>query len=150
MGKPAPKGNKYATKLKDPEQRKEAYIQYCDHIAKGLSKESWYYFNENDPLKSICYKTMETYMEQNPTDFPPILMEMAQSKSFAVFEQEGFKLMKGQYRHGSPVVWQTFMRNKFKWDKEQLEANGKCAADVMLEKILEMAPDKKKHYGKGK
>lgn len=150
MGKPAPKGNKYATKLKDPDHRQEAYKQYCAHIAKGLDKKSWKFVHPVDLKKCLCYETMERYARENPTEFEPILMQMAKADSFAWYEQEGFKLMQGKYRNGSPETWKTFMRNKFDWDKEQLDVGAKCAADVMLEKLMEFAPEKKKHYEKKK
>lgn len=143
MGKPAPKGNTYGTKLKDAYYRQEAYKQYCAHIAKGLDKRSWKFVHPESLEKSVCYITMERYIRENPTEFDPILMQMAEADSFAVFEQEGMKLMKGQYRNGSPVVWQTFMRNKFKWDKDQIKENDKCAADNILDAIMDGIASKK-------
>lgn len=89
-------------------------------------------------------------MRENPEEFPSVLMEVAKSKSFAWYEQEGFKLMQGKYRNGSPETWKTFMRNKFDWDKDKIEVGVKCSADVMLEKIMALAPEKKKHYEKTK
>ena len=39
----APIGNKNGIKLKDPDIRRIAYQSYCDHLAKGKSKRSWYF-----------------------------------------------------------------------------------------------------------
>lgn len=144
----APKGNKNGTKLKDPNLRQEAYRQYCSYVAQGRSKEGWKFIHPTDPLKSLTYKTMERYIDENPIEFPPILKELADADCFRFFEDEGFKLMRGQYRNGSPETWKTFMRNKFKWDKEMTEQTIKCSADKILEEIRNRNPDKVTHYRK--
>jgi hypothetical protein len=136
-GNPAPLGNTYATKLKDEELRQEAYRQYCKHIAQGRSKESWKFLNPIDPLKSLCHKTMERYIEENPLEFPTILINMAYADSFNVFEQLGMQLVRGEIKNGSPETWKTFMRNKFKWDKDDLENVAACAADKILERLTQ-------------
>lgn len=143
-------GNKNGIKLKNPDYRQEAYRQYCEYISKGNSKEGWKFVHPVDILKSLCYKTMERYMRENPLEFPPILMDMAQCDSFKVFEEDGKRLMKGQYRNGSPEVWKTFMRNKFKWDKDIMEKAEKCSADKILEGIRALSEDKVAHYKKVK
>lgn len=150
MGKGGPPGNKKGTKLKSPDHRQEAYQQYCAHISKGLDKRSWKYVHATDKTKSLTYQTMERYIDENPTEFDTILIEQAKCDSYAYFEQEGLKLMKGIYRNGSPVTWQTFMRNKFGWDKERLEEVSKCAADRILEKMRESTLEKAKHYEREK
>lgn len=111
-------GNKNAVKLKDLEVKKEAYRQYCAHLASGYPKESFFL---NHPTLSCCYKTIEKYIASEPSDFPPILIEAAKAKRFQFWINEGMKLMKGEYRFGSPVVWQTIMRNMFKdygWERD--------------------------------
>lgn len=150
MGKPAPIGNKYGTKLKQPDHRQEAYKQYCAHIAAGYSKKSWHYRHATDHSKSLCWATMERYMEESPTEFDSLLMRDAESQSLRYFEDEGRKLMQGRYRNGSPEVWKTFMRNKFSWDKEMMEQVVKCSADKILEEIRSRNPEKQKHYNKVK
>ncbi|NJL54133.1 hypothetical protein HC928_02455 [bacterium] len=112
------KGNKSGTKIKDPELRQEAYRQYCAHLSKGFSKQGWKFVHPHDPLKSLTHRTMERYLSENPTEFPPILKEMAEADSFRIFEEHGLRLMRGEYKGGSPETWKTIMRNKFGWDKE--------------------------------
>lgn len=148
MPKGAPIGNKNGTKLKEPDYRQEAYRQYCAHIASGKDKQSWKFIHPTDPLKSLTHRTMERYLDECPLEFPAILMDMAKSDSFAIFEEEGKKLMRGAYKHGSPVVWQTFMRNKFGYDKDMIENVTKCAADKILEEIRNKSTEKKEHYKK--
>ena len=146
----APKANKNGTKLKLPDHRKMAYEQYCQHLSDGYSKKSWCFRHPTDITKSLTWETMEKYMEADPIEFDPILMHMAKSQGMKFFEDEGRKLMKGQYRNGSPEVWKTCMRNKYDWDKETVESFVKCSADKILEGIRAMSPEKTEHYKKVK
>src|SRR5580693_8700090 len=99
----APIGNKNGTKLKEEELRQEAYRQYCEHIASGIPKEAWFFEHPYDELKSLTHKTMEKYIKENPLEFPPIKKEQAESKSYNTWFKEGQKLMKGEYKNGSPM-----------------------------------------------
>jgi hypothetical protein len=111
-------GNDYALKLDTPELRREAYRQYCDHIASGLPKEA---FVLEHPDVSITWETMDKYIRESPKDFPPVKMQRAKAKRYRHWLEEGRKIMAGKYKNGSPVVWQIFMRNIFKdlaWDRD--------------------------------
>lgn len=113
----APLGNKFRQKFKTPEIRQEAYKQYCEHIAKGFPKEAFHFKHPTEP---VCYKTLEKYIKENPEEFPSILMEEAKADRFKMWFEEGWALVKGLYKRGSPVVWQTIMRNIGKeigWDQ---------------------------------
>lgn len=132
---PAPKGNKRATKLKDPGVRQEAYKQYCNHIASGFPKEAFFFDHGTD---SVCWRTIDRYIAENPTEFQPILMEKAQATRYKHWFDEGHKLMKGSYKGGSPVVWQTIMRNIFKdygWDRETVSEANKTHVIRLAESI---------------
>lgn len=113
--KPAPLGNTYATKLKDPEVRQEAYRQYCEWIGGGHSKEAFVF---DHPELSVTSKTMDRYLRENPTEFPPIHKEIAEAKSLAIWEKRGLEMMMGDIPKCQPAIFQMFMRNKFSWDKE--------------------------------
>ena len=117
----APEGNQNAVKLPTSELKQEAYRQFCQHLIEGWPKESWCF--EHPDLSLTC-ETMEKYIEEgNEIDFPPILMKMAKAKRYKYWFGEGKTLMVGGYQHGSPVVWQTIMRNMFKeqkWDIKDL------------------------------
>jgi hypothetical protein len=131
----AQKGNTFATKLKDADVRQEAYRQYCQHIAEGWPKEAFFF---DHPTHSVCWKTMERYITENPEEFPPILMERAKSARYKHWFKEGQTLMKGGYERGSPVVWQTIMRNMFKdvgWDREQISENNKSHVQRLADAI---------------
>lgn len=115
MGKPAPKGNTYATKLKDPVVRQEAYRQYCQWIAGGNTKEAFVF---EHPELTVTYKTMERYIRENPTEFPPIQKEVSEAKSYDHWLRLGKSMMLGEVKGAQPAIYQMFMRNKFGWDKE--------------------------------
>lgn len=132
---PAPKGNKLGLKLKDPEVRQEAYRQYCEHIASGFPKEAFFFDHETH---SVCWKTVERYISENPAEFPSFLMERAKAARYKHWFGEGQTLMKGGYERGSPVVWQTIMRNIFKdvgWDREQITQGSKTYVQQLAENI---------------
>lgn len=133
-----PKGaqpnNKNGTKLKAPDIRQEAYKQYCDYLAKGLSKEGWYF---EHPELTCTHKTMEKYIRENPLEFPPIQKEMAESKSYQVWEQRGIGMVQGLQEKCQPAIYQMFMRNKFGWDKESVDEVAECAADKILERLTQ-------------
>ena len=117
------KGNQNGVKLKDSDVRQEAYKQYCAHISLGYPKESFYF---DHPEHSVTWQTLDKYIEDSPDEFNPNLMKQARAKRYETLFGEGIKLMKGGYPGGSPVVWQTIMRNIFKaekWDQKELEEN---------------------------
>jgi hypothetical protein len=135
-------GNKHGLKLKDLEVRQQAYIQYCAHIASGMPKESFVFDHREH---SVTWETMDRYIKENPCEFPAILMQIARAKRYEFWLQEGISLMRGLYKGGSPVVWQTIMRNMFKaegWDREQVARDQKphveqLAAAIRNEPISE-------------
>lgn len=131
----APEGNKFATKLKDAQTRKEAFTQYCDHLATGYPKEAFFFDHASE---SVCWKTMERYIAENPEEFPPILIERAKAKRFKHWIDEGKSLMTGKYKRGSPIIWQTCMRNLFKaegWDREEISQNNKSHVEQLAQSI---------------
>ncbi len=128
----APKGNKNGVKLKDPDVRQDAYRQYCQHIASGESKESFVF---QHPELTCTYKTMDKYIHENPIEFPPIHKEIAESLSFLHWTGLGKQMMLGEIEKCQPAIFQMFMRNKFSWDKEDVNEVAECAADKVLEMI---------------
>jgi hypothetical protein len=130
-GKGGPKGNNYGTKLKHPDVRQEAYRQYCDYLAQGNSKEGWKF---QHPEFSCTFKTMEKYIRENPLEFPIIKKDLAEADSFRVWEQRGISMLKGEMK-AETALYQMFMRNKFGWDKDDIDEVAECAADKILESI---------------
>lgn len=139
-------GNKYGVKLKDCDIRQEAFRQYCQHLALGYPKESFFF---DHPSSSVCWKTMERYIAESPAEFPPYLIEKAKAARYKHWFNEGQILMKGGYKFGSPVVWQTIMRNMFKdvgWDRldEKDKENAERAIDPRLENISKQLEEARK------
>jgi|SRR5208337_234490 len=132
---PAPKGNKSATKLKDTDMRQEAFRQYCQHLASGYPKEAFFF---DHPTHSVCWKTMERYIDESPSEFPAYLLEKAKSARYKHWLEEGKTLMQGGYKNGSPVVWQTIMRNIFRnigWDREQISQDNRTHVEQLAKSI---------------
>lgn len=129
----APKGNKHRQQLKTPDIRKEAYKQYCEHIASGKPHDSWYF---QHPKLTCTYKTIEKYIRENPLEFPPIQKEIAVCQSYGIWFEEGRRMAFGHFEKCQPAVYQMIMRNKFGWDKdERVVAEIRSAADEILDRI---------------
>lgn len=127
-------GNKYGLKLKDPNVRQEAFKQYCEHLASGYPREAFFF---EHPVHSVCWETIEKYIEENPQEFPPIKIKQAMARRYRHWLDKGRSLMEGKFRGGSPTVWTVCMRNLFKdigWDKEDKEEKHHHETDV--DKIL--------------
>lgn len=108
--------NTAAVKLNTDELMKEAYLDYCAHLARGLSKRSWYF---RDEKRLLCtFQTMEKYMKEKPDVLDPIHKHISDVKGFAVWEQKGMSMMNGE-SHSEPALYQIFMRNKYDWDKPE-------------------------------
>lgn len=129
------KGNKCAQKLTTPELKREAYRQYCDHIAKGKPQKSWYFEHPDLMLTSRC---MENYIKDDPHNFPPINKEIAYSKNFDVWFEKGKDMMDSQDKC-QPAIYQMIMRNIHGWDKETPEekVDREKQEKTMLEKLIE-------------
>lgn len=122
------KGNTNGTKLKLPEIRQEAYQQYCAHLAKGKCQESFHF---DHPEFTVSYKTMNKYILENPSEFPAIKKEIAETKSFAHWENIIDEMIHGTKKAETALI-QMVMRNKFGWDKETKENKGNYEPEVRI------------------
>lgn len=127
----APKGNKNAVKLKTSELKEEAYRQYCAHLAKGKSKESWYF---EHPEVELTWETMEKYIASSPIEFPTIKRKVAEIKGFAYWEDVVEKSAEGKNKANTPSL-QMLMRNKYGWDKEDKKSVAQSSSDQILDVI---------------
>lgn len=126
-------GNQAAKKLTTPELKAEAYKQYCEWIAAGNSKEAWTF---KHPELSLTYKTMEKYIRENPSEFPSIQKEQAESQSLEHWLGLGKSMMLGEVKGCQPAIYQMFMRNKFGWDKDtQAKTNVEPEARTLIKKM---------------
>lgn len=109
-------GSNTGLKIKDDELKVEAYKSYCEHIAQGYPREAWHF---EHPKYPICSDTMDTYIKDFPSLFPPILMRVAKAKSYKKWFCRGENLSDGKVKgNPSPQTWSVIMRNMFGWDRE--------------------------------
>lgn len=121
----APIGNKNGLKLKDAELRQQAFRQYCDHLANGKSKRSWYF---EHPEHSCTWETIEKYLEDE-VEFDPLHKKIAESKGYAKWEQVVEDSAIGINKDANTASLQMLMRNKFNWDKER-SGNNEHRGDI--------------------
>lgn len=143
---PAPKGNQRGIILKDAEIRQIAYKDFCQHIADGYPQECWSFSQDG---YRCHFQTMLSYIKGDISgEFDPNLKKEAHCKAYKKLYGEGLSLMRGQYKNGSPVVWQTVMRNvnrRFGWDTDIIEENKthvqRLAESIRNEPVLEAETD---------
>lgn len=106
-------GNKNGLKLKDPSIRQLAYAQYCEHLAKGKSKKSWYF---EHPEFRCTWETIEKYLDDD-IEFDPLHKKIAEAKGFAYWEGIVEDSATGKNKDANTASIQMLMRNKYAWDK---------------------------------
>lgn len=116
MPRSAPKGNQNAVALKDPKIRMKAFNQFCEHLSKGKSIQSWYF---EDGEHMCCWETMVSYIEKNPLEFPAIKKKIAETKGYQYWESVCEDSAKGTNQNANTASLQMIMRNKYKWDKDE-------------------------------
>lgn len=135
----AKKGNKYslgkknAQKLKTPDLKKMAYEQYCQHLAEGKAKKSWYF---EHPELMLTWQTMEKYIAEDPSFFNPIHKEVAFAKGYQVWENIVSDSAKGTNKEANTASLQMVMRNKYDWDKEN--SGQKETSEPLVKSIAKM------------
>ena len=107
----APIGNKNGLKLKDPEIRQLAYLQYCEHLSTGKPKKLWRFQHSEYSCTSV---TMEKYMKDE-IEFDPIHTQVAQAEGFGHWWQLVQDSALGINKTISVRYLQTIMRNKYGW-----------------------------------
>jgi len=113
-----PKGNKFGLKLKEPDIRQRAYDQYCDWLAKGKSPKS-FSFHEGDVW--CTHRTIQSYMKNNPDEFPAHKREAAFAKGYAYWESIVDARATGENQDADTPTLNMLMRNKYKWDHDDPE-----------------------------
>lgn len=127
-----PLNNTYAKKLVNDELKRKVFQSYLDHMAKGKSKKSWWY--EDDEI-TLTWQTMDAYIKNESDVFDPIQIECARSKGYNLWEQVVEDSAKGINKDANTASLQMLMRNKFQWDKED-QAN-KSSNATLVEKFLD-------------
>ena len=114
----APLGNKNRCVLQDPKVRQKAFESFCAHRAKGKSQRSWWY--EDKDGNSCTWETLAKYVNNNPIEFDPVKLKVAESKGFEHWEEVAELSAKGKNKANTASL-QMVMRNKFGWDKEEAQ-----------------------------
>lgn len=122
----APLGNKFRQVLKTEELRKEAYRQYCNHLAQGYHQDSWYF---EHPELTLCSESMEKYIKEYPQELAPINKRVAKAKGLKIWEKVVEDSAKGDNEKANTASLQMLMRNKFGWDKPEKD---KQASDAEI------------------
>ncbi len=107
-------GKKNARKLKTDEQMTQVYKSYCEHLAAGKVKKSWY-FDENN--LTLTWETMEKYIANEPQNFDPQKKAVAVAKGMAYWESIVDGKAIGTHKEADTATLQMNMRNKYGWDK---------------------------------
>lgn len=108
-------GNKWGVGIKDPAERQLAYQSYCEHIATGRSKDSWFYDNPKTG-SHWTWQTMEKWIKETD-EFDPFLKSKAEANCFGFFENQLLNSITGENTKVNIAGLQMAMRNKFGWDR---------------------------------
>lgn len=137
----APDGNNNAEKWKTPEERQKLCKAWCDHLEQGYSKDSF-------PLADE--KTIRSYTEKYPVDFPSDALEQAERKNKLFWETIGIngtigipiKVNEKYYDKFNAQSWKFNMQNRLGWkDKTDITTDDeKIQAPVIY--IPEEDPNK--------
>jgi hypothetical protein len=136
----APEGNQYGVKLKDPGVRQRAFKKFCEWIAKGKSKDSFTF--KEDEFK-CTYKTLLKYFEDNPQEFPTIEREYAFAEGYSVWEGVVEDSATGKNKKANTASLQMLMRNKYGWDKrdpDSVDATDSTKLNVLKEFFNSITP----------
>lgn len=123
-------GKKNARKLKTPDLMEKVYNHYCQHLAAGKVKKSWYY--DEDGLL-LTWETMEKYIANEPHNFDPRKKEAAFAKGMQYWESIVSKKAEGSQKDADTATLQMIMRNKYGWDKETNKE--KSSTDSLVEAL---------------
>ena len=108
---PAQPGNTTAERYQSDEEKQAIYRQYCEHLSKGYSKESFV---------PCDYRTVESYVEKYPDVLQPEKMQQALRKGQLWWEKTGMEGMLGKLVGTfSSGTWVFNMKNRYGWTNKQ-------------------------------
>lgn len=122
----------YLDLSEDEQFLKEAYADYCQWLKDGHPCRFWSYVDFDKNL-SIGWETMKKNIHKPNSPLDPLLMKDAIRQRFLYWSNEGRKLLKGEYKGGSPKTWENFMRNTFRdagWDTSDPSAGENFKSDL--------------------
>lgn len=118
MSHQARPGNTCAVKLNSDELKRDAYAQYCAHIASGIPKKAWCF---EHPELTLTWETMEKYIREEPGVFDPIHKKVSETKSLKYWFSILAASATGDNKDANTASLQIIMRNKFKWDMKDAQ-----------------------------
>lgn len=106
----APKGNKYPQKLKTPEQRKEAFRLFCEHLAAGYSPRTFH--------KPVIEETIMNMMREYKHEFEADALKLAKAEGLHQWEAMGKLGTMGKLKGFNASSWKFIVMNKLGWGEK--------------------------------
>jgi hypothetical protein len=135
-------GNTWGRGIKSPEERQIAYQSYCDHIAEGNFKNSWYYDNP-ETGSHWTTETMEKWIKET-NEFELWKMKIAEAKGFSFYEKQLKSCITGENTKVNIAGLQMAMRHKYGWDKADRTPLNSPEVLASYERVMLMLSDKQK------
>lgn len=132
----APSGNQNAKKLVDHDIKQQAYKQYCEHLAKGKTKKSWFF---KHPELTCTAETFEKYLEDE-IEFDPVHLQVAYCQGYQKWEGVLEDGATGENEKVNPACLQMIMRNKYGWDKPQPATHVTVVSGDTIDSRLDKLP----------
>jgi len=126
---PAAKGNKYALKFETPEARKEVFMEYLDHVARGRNLHSF---------PKLAYTTVQRYLVDYPDDFVQEYVDAAKRAGENWYEDLAERAMMGEIPGFNTTVWIFSVKNKYGWHDKQGESSQDIVAPTKHEVIFKL------------
>lgn len=128
-------GHTQSVKLHTLELKKEAYRQYCNHLASGKPKKAWRF---KHPNITLTWETMEKYIKEDQTIFDPLQKKQAEADSLEHWFGVLGAIATGDNQKGNVAACQIIFRNMFKWDhKDQVHDDDDGTALLAHERLLD-------------
>jgi hypothetical protein len=135
-------GNKWGVGIKDVNERQTAYQSYCDHIASGRSKDSWFY--DNSESGGHCtWQTMEKWIKDSD-EFNPFVKSKAEALCYKFFEKHLLDSITGANTKVNIAGLQMAMRNKFGWDRQERRDFNTPEVLASYERVMLLLSDKQR------
>lgn len=133
-------GNQYAKKLINDDLKRDAYKQYCAHIAKGFPRKAWRFHH---PDVSITWNTIEKYIREEPEVFDPIKKEEAAADSLQYWFSFLADSAKGDNQKANVASLQIILRNMHAWDakdpqQQNTDNNFQAAQETLMRQLKDM------------
>lgn len=107
----------------DAGERRKLFKQLQDHVAQGLSVESF---------PEVTKNTLKSYFERYPNEFCMEELELSLLKGRVAWEEIGYRQANGQCL-GNSRTWYYNMMNRYGWtEKAQVETEHKGSVNVNI------------------